>query len=494
MTHKTNMETTYYFSVDLGATSGRTVLSSFNGERIVMKELTRFKNPIIPLGGHMYWDLPALYYEVLLGLRKVSEEKVLLKSIGIDTWGCDFACFGIDGQLLGLPYSYRDPHTDGAQKEFFEKMSPEDLYNKTGIQIMDFNSVFQLDTLMRNRASCLKNAHKILFMPDALIYMLTGEAVCEYTIASTSQMLNHSTGDLDESILAALGLGREKFGKMVKPGTVAGKLTSQVREFTGLGDVEVVAVAGHDTGSAVAAIPSSDDNYTFLSCGTWSLLGIELKKPVVTRDSFEANFTNEGGVEGTVRFLKNICGLWIFEQSRKEFKDKEYSVGELISLCRKEKINSLIDPDDPCFSHPLSMTAAIDAYCKRTGQTVPATPGEYCRVIFRSLALKYRQVVECLRNFSPEKISRLQVIGGGSQNEYLMQCAADALNMPVICGPVEGTALGNALMQIKSAGRVNSLSEMRSIVKSSVELKTFYPENTEEWSDVYQKFLEIQNK
>ena len=488
------METIHYLAVDLGATSGRTVLASYDGHKIEMRELTRFKNPIIPMGGHMFWDLPALYNEVLLGLKKAADEGVALKSIGIDTWGCDFAYFGKDGQLLGLPYCYRDSHTEGAQQKFFEKMSAEDVYKRTGIQFMDFNSLFQLDTIKRNGGSALEAAEKVLFIPDALIYMLTGKAVCEYTVASTSQMLNPVTGDLDEDILKALGIGREKFGKLTQPGEVVGQLTPQVQEFTGLGAVDVVAVAGHDTGSAVAAVPAEDEEYAYLSCGTWSLLGIETPEAIITDESFRHNFTNEGGIEGTTRFLKNICGLWIFEQSRKEFKGAPEGVAELVALCDTADIDSVIDPDAPCFSHPVSMTAAINDYCEKTGQRVPQTPAEYCRVIFRSLALRYRQVVEILRGFAPFEIKKLHVIGGGSLNRYLMQYAANSLNMPVICGPVEGTALGNTLVQIKSSGLVETLPQMRAIVGRSIDLVTYMPVNADVWAEAYNKFVEIQNR
>ncbi len=488
------MENIHYLAVDLGATSGRTVLATYDGHKIEMKELTRFRNPIIPMGGHMFWDLPALYHEVLLGLKKAADEGIVLKSIGIDTWGCDFAYFGKDGQLLGLPYCYRDGHTEGAQQKFFEKMSAEEVYRRTGIQFMDFNSLFQLDTIKRNGGSALEAAEKVLFIPDALIYMLTGQAVCEYTVASTSQMLNPVTGDLDEDILKAIGIGREKFGKLTQPGEVVGQLTSQVQEFTGLGPVDVVAVAGHDTGSAVAAVPAEDEEYAYLSCGTWSLLGIETPEAIINDESFRQNFTNEGGIEGTTRFLKNICGLWIFEQSRKEFKGAPEGVAELVALCETADIDSVINPDAPCFSHPASMTAAIDDFCVKTGQRVPQTPAEYCRVIFRSLALRYRQVVDILRGFAPFEIKKLHVIGGGSLNRYLMQYAANSLNMPVICGPVEGTALGNTLVQIKSSGLVDTLPQMRAIVGRSIDLVTYMPVNADVWAQAYERFVEIQKK
>lgn len=486
------MTETYYLAVDLGATSGRTLLAAFDGSRITMREISRFRNPMIPVFDNLHWNLPGLYHEIILALRKVAQEGIELQSIGIDTWGCDFAFFGKDGRLLGLPYCYRDSHTEGAQEKFFRKMSATELYGRTGIQFMDFNSVFQLDTMKRDGDAALESADKILFMPDALAYMLTGEAVCEYTVASTSQMLDPATGNLDKEILKAIGIPREKFGRMVHPGHTVGKLLPKVREFTGLPAVNVIAVAGHDTGSAVAAVPSPDERYAYLSCGTWSLLGIESPEAIINQESFRYNFTNEGGLEGTTRFLKNICGLWIFEQCRKEFKDAPEDVSDLVSLSGTVDIESLIDPDAHCFSNPPSMCGAIDEYCRKTDQQIPDTPAEYCRIIFRSLALKYRQIVEILRGFAPFKISRLHVIGGGSLNSYLMQCTADSLDMPVICGPVEGTALGNVLVQIKAAGLVDNLTQMRALVGNSVELKTYMPKDRHEWDLAYSRFLEIQ--
>lgn len=480
-----------FFAVDLGATSGRTILATYDGKSISMKEVTRFANPMIPLGGHLYWDIAGLYNEVLRGLREIADKGIKIESIGIDTWGCDFAFFGSDGQLLGMPHCYRDQHTAGAQEKFFEKMPASEVYKRTGIQFMDFNSLFQLDTIKRNGSQALEHADKVLFIPDALIYMLTGKAICEYTVASTSQMLNPMTGDLDEDILKALGLPRDKFGVLTQPGTVIGTLTAQVQEATGIGAIPVIAVAGHDTGSAVAAVPASDEEYAYLSCGTWSLLGIESSQAIISEDSFRENFTNEGGIEGTTRFLKNICGLWLFEQSRKEFKDAPASVGELVALCEKSEYDGLINPDAPCFAAPASMTAAIREYCISTGQTVPETPADYCRCIFRSLALRYRQVVEILQSMCDFPVRKLHVIGGGSQNKYLMQYAANALSMPVICGPIEGTALGNVLMQIKAIESSLDLKKMREISAASVDLVTYLPSDTEAWDKEYERFITL---
>ena len=470
-----------FFTVDLGATSGRTVLARLEDGRMTLTEFSRFENPILPISGHWFWNLPHLYNEILKALGRVAQEGIEIESIGIDTWGCDFSLFGSDGQLLGLPYSYRDPHTDGAQPLFFGKMPSRELYDRTGIQFMNFNSVFQLDTLRRNGSRALDIADKILFTPDALTYMLTGEAVCEYTIASTSQLVDVRKRDLDPEILSILGLRRGQFGRLVQPGTIVGTISPQVQKATGLGPVPVIAVAGHDTASAVAAVPARDRNFAYLSCGTWSLLGIEASEPVVSEESFTLNFTNEGGIDGKIRFLKNICGLWIFEQSRKEFKGVPTDVVSLVKSAETSSCRALIDPDAPVFSHPESMTQAIREYCRATGQEAPETPADYCRCIFRSLAIRCAQMISCLRTFSDHPIDVLHVIGGGSRNAYLMQQISNAARIPVICGPVEGTAMGNALLQARAAGVLDT--DIREVSAASTEVRRFTPEEDGEMEE-----------
>ena len=472
---------TYHFAADLGATSGRTILATYDGTKVEMTELTRFKHPMLPIAGHIHWNLPELYHQILLGLRKAAEtlkEGEELSSIGIDTWGCDVAYFNADGSLAGLPYCYRDSHTDGAVDEFCKIIPREKVYEKTGIQFMDFNTLFQLATIRKNNPAVLDNAALISFMPDALGYMLTGNAVTEYTVASTSEILNPVTGELDGELLEAVGLTRDKFGRMVNPGEVIGTLTQQVQEFTGLGAVPVVAVAGHDTASAVIAVPTPDKEYAYLSCGTWSLLGIESEEPIINDKSLEINFTNEGGIDGTTRFLKNICGLWLFESCRKEWTPTEApvdNVGELAALCLKSDCDTIINPDDPSFAHPASMTKAITDYCVANGLKAPETPADFVRVIFRSLARRYKTVLGWLTELSPVEIKRLHVIGGGSLNGYLMQFAADELGMPVVAGPTECTALGNVLVQLRAKGEAPTLADMRRIAIASTETKTYLP-------------------
>lgn len=474
------MEKSYHLAVDLGATSGRTILASYDGEKVSMHELTRFKYPMLPINGHLFWNLPLIYQEVLRGLKECaetlkSEGGARLESIGIDSWGCDVAYFSTDGSLSGLPYCYRDSHTEGAAEKFCGRMPREEIYARTGIQFMDFNTLFQLDTIRRHSLATIENADKILFIPDALVYMLTGNAVMEYTVASTSQMLNPATGDLDEAILGTLGIAREKFGAMVQPGSTAGYLTDQLQSFTGLGRVPVISVAGHDTASAVIGVPTPDGAYAYLSCGTWSLLGAETSSPIISEQSRAYNFTNEGGIEGTTRFLKNICGLWLLERCREEFTDAPADISDLAALCLQSSCESIINPDDAAFAHPSSMTGAIAEYCARTGQAVPDSPADYVRVIYRSLAKRYGEVLGRLKELSPVRIDRLHVIGGGSRNEHLMQYAADEIGLPVVAGPTECTALGNVLVQLKACGKLDSIGQMRAVAVNSTETRTYLP-------------------
>ena len=482
----------YFMAVDLGATSGRTILGSLQNGKLEQEELTRFANPIIQLGRHFYWDIYALYNEIIRGLKTAADRRVELTSVGIDTWGVDFVCVGKDGHLLRNPYSYRDPHTEGAMEAYFQRIPKEKVYEKTGIQFMNFNSLFQLSAMQQAGDSALQAADKILFVPDALMYMLTGEAVCEYTILSTSQMLDPRTGRIDKELIAAVGLTEDRFGRYVNPGEVVGTLSPEVQKMTGLGAVPVVAVAGHDTGSAVAAVPAQDPDYAYLSCGTWSLLGIETRNAIINEDSFRYNFTNEGGIEGTTRFLKNICGMWLLERCRKEWTDAPANVNEVnAQAMTAPAFRSFINPDDPSFANPESMVEAIQDFCRRTGQPVPATYQETARCIFESLALRYRQVVECLRGFAPFPIRRLHVIGGGTYNRHLMQMAADSIGIPVITGPVEGTAIGNIMMQAKAAGLVGDMYEMRRIIADSIEMNTYMPADKEAWDRAYERFLTI---
>ncbi len=479
-----------FVAIDLGATSGRVILASFHDADVKMEEVYRFPSPIIQMSGHFYWDLPAIYQSVLKGLKMVAERGVAVQSIGIDTWGVDVAMFGEDGELLRLPYCYRDPHTVGAPEEFFKRMPKEELYERTGIQVMNFNTLFQLDTMRRNGCSALAAAKKILFIPDALAYLMTGEMVTEYTIASTSHMINPYTRSWDDKILSMLGLSAEKFGRQVMPGEKIGSLTEEVQRLTGLGAVDVVAVASHDTGSAVATVPAKDQSMAYLSSGTWSLMGVVSPEPVITKRSEQLNFTNEGGVGGTIRVLKNICGMWLLERCRAEWEDMSY--GELIAQAEgAEPFRSLINPDAPCFANPESMTAAIDEYCKATAQPVPTCVGEYVRAIFESLALRYRQVVEMLGDLTSVKVQQLYVIGGGAKNDMLNQFSANAIGIPVVTGASEATAWGNVAAQAERIKSLGGYEDVMQMCAPLLESKHYEPQGGEQWQHGYDKFLSV---
>lgn len=464
---------------------------------MALEELTRFPNNLIETGGHFYWDIYALYFEVIKGLKEAARRNLDITSIGIDTWGVDFVCIAGDGAIMRNPLSYRDPHTFGAMEEYFEKAVPrEEVYNITGIQFMNFNSLFQLYAMKQAGNTALENAEKILFMPDALSWMLTGEAVCEYTIASTSQMLNPVTKELDGKLLDSIGLSRDMFGPMVKPGHKIGTLTKEVQKMTGLGPVPVIAVAGHDTASAVAAVPAKDEKFAYLSSGTWSLMGIETKDAIIDGRSYQLNFTNEGGVEGTTRFLKNICGMWLLERCRKEWGDTapaDYGtlIGEAMAV---QPFQSIINPDDKMFANPANMEEAIRQYCRETGQHEPTGYAEICRCIFDSLALRYRQVFGYLKEMASFPIETLHIIGGGSKNEYLDQFTANSTGVTVLAGPQECTALGNIMLQAKAAGTVGDIFDMRRMIADSVTMKRFDPQDKEKWEEAYARYLEVTSK
>lgn len=486
------MDKKYFFAVDLGATSGRTIVGTLDDGKVILEELTRFDNNLIEANGHFYWDIYALYFEIIKGLKAAKQRDLCITSIGIDTWGVDFVCVAEDGSV-SQPIAYRDPHTFDAMDDYLENvMSRVKVYDVTGIQFMNFNSIFQLYAMKRAGNSALKNAQKILFIPDALSYMLTGNMVCEYTIASTAQLLDPRTGQLDPRLLASIGLTQSKFGRMVNPGDLVGAITADVQKQTGYGAIPVIAVAGHDTGSAVAAVPAKNEKFAYLSSGTWSLMGIETKEAIINHISYERNFTNEGGIEGTTRFLKNICGMWLYERCRKEWTDAPKSHPELIAEAMKQPaFQSIINPDDACFANPSSMIDAIQTYCKETNQHVPQGYAEICRCIFDSLALRYRQVFSYLTEMASFPIEVLHIIGGGSLNDNLNQFTANSCGVEVLAGPQEGTALGNIMVQAKAAGEVKDLWDMRKVIANSLNLKRFSPADKEIWDAAYVKYLKI---
>lgn len=492
------MDTKYFVAFDLGATSGRTILGTLQGTKLSLEEVTRFPNQMLPLNGHFYWNIYSLYESLKKGLAEVAKKKIPVTSIGIDTWGVDVVCINADGNIIGLPYAYRDPQTVGKKEEFFEKVMPADeLYGKTGIQHMDFNTIFQLYTLSQRKDFNLENASHLLFMPDALSYLLTGNKVTEYTIASTGQLLNPVTRQIDEALLKAAGVSPELFSAMVEPGQQIGVLRKELCEELQIDPIPVIAVAGHDTASAVAAIPASDRNFAYLSSGTWSLMGIETQGPVINEQTTRYNITNEGGVDGTIRLLKNITGMWIVEQCLKQWRKEgiEYTYPQMVELANAaDPFVCFIDPADPSFANPADMPKAILDYCARTGQCGPKTHGEFIRIIFESLALKYRETLDVFRQLSDHPIEKLHIIGGGSRNNLLNHFTSNAIGLPVIAGPSEATSIGNIMLQAKAAGAVSTLTEMRKVISANVQPEYFAPADEETWNKAYQEYLKIINK
>ena len=469
-----------FLAFDCGATSGRAVLATFDKGAFSMKEVYRFPSGIIELGGKYYWDIVAIYEHFLKCLSQLEKEGVHIDSIGIDTWGVDFGFVADDGSLLGNPRAYRDPYTEGVPDKVFQTVSREDLYAATGIQIMNFNSIFQFYAQTQERFAPLRYAQDILFVPDLLAYMLTGQKVCEYTIASTSGMMDQNSRQFNTALLEKLGIRTDVLRPIVQPGTRIGTLRPSIAAATGLGSVPVIAVAGHDTASAIAAVPAADEHFAYLSSGTWSLMGIEVPAPIINEASAAANYTNEGGIEGTTRFLKNITGMWLLEQCRKVWQSagRDYSYAQLMNMARAEAaFPGRINPDDPRFANPKDMVAEITmALGEMPGSDrASLTDAQIVSCIYHSLADRYKEVLDILQEFAPFKIEKLHIIGGGSANELLNQWTADAIGIPVIAGPTEATAIGNVMIQAKAAGLVADRWQMRRLIADAFAVKTFYP-------------------
>ena len=483
-----------FLAFDCGATSGRAVLATFSNHSFEMKEVYRFPSGIICLGGKYYWDILAIYQHFLNCLKDLGRQGIVPDSIGIDTWGVDFGFVADDGSLLGNPRAYRDPYTEGIPEKVFETIPREELYGATGIQIMNFNSIFQLYAQTGEGFAPLRYASHILFMPDLLSYMLTGKQVCEYTIASTSGMMDQGTRQFNKALLEKLGIRTDVLLPIVQPGEVIGTLRKGIADSCGLPQIPVVSVAGHDTASAVAAVPATHGRFAYLSSGTWSLMGIETQMPVLSSEAAHANIPNEGGVFGTTRFLKNITGMWIVENLLKEWaaEGTRYGYDDLPGLCdRTEPFSCFIDPDDPSFNHPASMQAAIYDFCDRTGQARPANHAACIRTVFQSLAMRYREVLQQITQISGQPVDMLHIIGGGSKNRLLNRFTANATGKTVVAGPSEATAIGNVMLQAYAAGLVPDLPRMRSLIAASVPVEIYTPGNTTAWYKGYQHYLRL---
>ena len=477
---------------DLGAESGRGVLGLFDGQQLRLEVVHRFSNGAVRTLDTLHWDVLRLHGEMLNGLRRCAAEQGGIDSVGVDTWGVDFALLGRGGTLLGNPRHYRDPHTETIMDEAFARVSRLDVFRQTGIQLMRFNTLFQLLALRRDRSPLLDASETLLFIPDLFHYWLTGLKVNEYTDASTSQLIDPSVRTWAHGLIHAFALPPRLFGTLVAPGTVLGPIRAGVAMDTGVRPVPVIAPATHDTAAAVAAVPAAGEAWAYISSGTWSLMGAELPAPLINDKALLFNFTNEGGVGGTTRLLKNIMGLWLVQECRRAWEraGQTYSYDDLTRLAGEAPpFVSLVDPDDASFVLPSHMPAALADYCRRTGQPAPQEAGAVVRCALESLALRYRWVLERLEELLGRRLDTIHIVGGGSQNALLCQFTADACNRPVHAGPVEATAIGNVLVQALGLGLVGSLAEARDVVRRSFEVREFTPRNPDSWQEPYKRFL-----
>ena len=486
------MEIKKVLAVDLGASSGRVMLGSFDGEKITVEELHRFSNDPVILGNTMYWDFLRLFHEIKQGLIK-SKAYGKIDSISVDTWGVDFGLLDKEGNLLGNPVHYRDARVNGMLDKSFEKIDKDTFYGITGNQFMEINTVFQLLYLALNKKELLEQADSLLMMPDLFNYYLSGKKCCEYSAASTTQLLDAVRKEWSGEVIEKLQLPGRLLQKIVPSGTPVGMLRPEICEELGVEPMKVVAGAGHDTQCALAAVPTGEKDFIFISCGTWSLFGTELDTPIINEKSTRFNITNEGGVGGKISFLKNIIGLWLIQESRRQWmrEGKEFSFGELEKLAASEEpFRSLIDPDAPEFAPSGNVPRRIREFCKRTGQPVPETEGQLVRCINESLALKYRMALEEIKECTGKEYPVIHMVGGGTQSALLCQLTADACKCPVYAGPIEATVYGNIAIQLMAEGVIGSLEEIRSVIKASEDIRRFEPQKPDEWEAVYRKYRE----
>jgi len=489
-----------YLAVDLGASSGRHVAGRYDGRTMALEEVYRFDNGPVAAGGHLYWDLLAQWQHVCQGLRAAQARYgAHVASVGVDTWGVDFGLLGRGDELLGNPYHYRDARTGGMLEKAQAIVPREEIFEATGVQFMQLNTLYQLLAMRLARSPVLEAAESLLMMPDLFHWLLTGVKANEMTDATTTQFYDPRRKTWAKSLLERLDLPTHLLGEIKPPGTDLGPLRKQVAEETGLAGARVVLPGSHDTASAVLAVPAEQEttgrpNWCYISSGTWSLMGAEMPAPVINAQSLKRNFTNEGGVGGTIRLLKNIAGLWLVQECRRVWNQagKNYSWDDLGRMADAEPpAPSFIDPDDPAFLAPTDMPRAIADYCSRTGQKVPGSEGGIVRAATESLALRYRQVLTWLEELTGGRIEVIHIVGGGTQNVQLCQATADACHRPVLAGPVEATALGNVLMQAIAAGDVRDIREARQVIRQSVTLKQYQPRDEARWNDAYEKFQKV---
>lgn len=481
---------------DLGASSGRGILASLEDGKITLKEIHRFPNNGVNVRSTLYWDVLFLFDQIKQGITNAKLEGGF-DSIGIDTWGVDFGLVDADGALIGNPVTYRDSRTDNIPEELFEVICADDVYKRTGIQIINFNTLFQMYYMCKYKKADTDRAASMLFMPDLLGYFLTGVKKNEYTVASTSQMLNPYTRDWDYELIEKAGINKDLLNEIVMPGTKLGQLTEDLCEELGIDPVDVISVGSHDTASAVVAVPTEVDDFVYISCGTWSLFGTELNDPVITEDGFKSSYANEGGYGGKIRFLTNIMGLWLIQESRRTWNKQgnNFSFNDLEKAALAcEPFKCFIDPDYPEFGKPGDIPKRIQKYCEQTGQYVPQTVGEIVRCIYESLALKYYHSFLNLKKISGKNFDGINIVGGGTKDPLLCQMAANACNIDVYAGPIEATALGNIAVQLMAIGEIKDLKEARKIIKDSFETKKYTPENVDAWQKAYEQYKVILSK
>ncbi len=483
-----------YLAFDLGAESGRAVLGTLENARLALQEKHRFANPTGRMNGHLHWNLLAQWEELKTGLKGVAGG-VPISGIGVDTWGVDFGLIGRVGNVLGNPYHYRDSRTDGMMERTFAKVVREKVFEATGVQFMQLNSLYQIMAMREASSQALDIAETLLFMPDLFNFLFTGVRKAEFSIVSTSQMYDPRQRDWARPMLEQLGIPTRILPEIIPSGTMLGPLSKDVAEECGVAPIPVIATAGHDTASAVAAVPAAPgESWCYISSGTWSLMGVELPEPVINEKSLRYNYTNEGGVGGSIRFLKNIMGLWLVQECRRHFKKEGYDhpYAELTQMAGRAKgFAALIDPDHAPFLTPGEMPVKIDRFCELTKQPKPNNRGDYVRTCLDSLALTYRRTLEGLEDVIGRRIDTIHIVGGGTQNELLSQMTADACNRAVVAGPVEATAIGNILVQAMATGDVKSLADARTIVRQSFELKRYEPRETKRWDEAYSRFRSL---
>ena len=487
-------ESTRYLAFDLGAGSGRAVLGVLEEGKLTIREISRFPNRMLRLRGHHHWNVYGLFEKLRDAMARAAEDPGGAPAgAAVDTWGVDFCLFARDGSLLGLPFAYRDLRTQGMPEKFFREIPARRVYEKTGIQTMAINTLFQLYAMAREKSPLLEAAERLLMMPEALSYFLSGVMRSERTIASTSQIFNPTLGVWDPELTEILGLPPGLLGEVGEPGAVLGPLEEDLASETGLKGLSVVAGAGHDTAAAVAAVPAEGDDWAYVSCGTWSLIGVELDAPLLSEEAFRRNYTNEGGVGGKIRFLKNVSGLWLLQECRRAWGDPPWE--KLVEEARlAEPFQAFLDPDWEGFLNPPDMPAAIREFCGKTGQETPSYRGGLVRAILESLALKYRIVLDGLEEVLGRKIGRLHLVGGGARNELLCRFTADAAGIPVTAGPFEATSIGNVLVQAMALGALESLEEIRRVVRDSFPLQVFEPRGEGAWEKALARYREFQEK